>query len=450
MVADVFPSSPIPALVIVAVLVVVSRPIIVRVAHAEGKPWLIRIMTIGLILHLVAAPAQIFVVHHFYHGVADWVRYDHQGAALAPQFRHFDFSLQGNTYGIVNDESVSIAGGVVFAIVGINQLAAFFVFAWLSFLGGVLFFRAFSLTFAGADSRRYAYLMFFLPSLLFWTADLSKEAVMTPALGLVAYGAAKILARRRGGYSLAALGVAIGIPIRPNELMVVMAGFTVAMLIQPVGDRRRFGAGRRVFSIVFFGALLAASVYLTVHYLTSKGSFSLNQTAQNNSSGNSTIGFGSGGVPYSTNVITYPRDIYEILFNPLPFNFHGLGELIAAFENTVLLVVLFRSLRQLRMVPRAAFARPYVMMCVIYCAGFFYAFAALGNLGLIERERVLLLPFLLVLMSIPVSPKGQRRRYEWEYRRGQRLRLRQAGRFRTPPPASSGGTAPPVRLPSGG
>ncbi len=385
MVADVFPNSPIPALLVAVILFVVSRPIIARVAAAEGKPWLVRILTISLVLHLLAAPAQIFVVHHFYHGVSDWVRYDHQGAALAPQFRHFNFSLQGNNYGIVNNESVSIAGGIVFAIVGINQSAAFLVFAWLSFLGIVLFFRAFSLTFGGAGTRRYAYLIFFLPSMIFWTADLSKEAIMTPALGLVAYGAAKILSRRRGGYSLAALGVGIGIPIRPNELMVAMGGFTVAMMIQPMGERRRFGAGRRVFSIVFFGALLAVSVYLTVHYLTSRGSFSLNQTAANNSSGNSTVGFGSGGVPYSTNLATFPRDIYEVLLNPLPFDFHGLGELIAAFENTIILVVILKSLRQLRMVPRAAFARPYVMMCVIYCAGFFYAFAALGNLGLIER-----------------------------------------------------------------
>ena len=32
------------------------------------------------------------------------------------------------------------------------------------------------------------------------------------------------------------------------------------------------------------------------------------------------IGFGSSGVPYSSNPATFPRDIYEVLFNPLPFN----------------------------------------------------------------------------------------------------------------------------------
>jgi hypothetical protein len=424
-------SNPLTVLVVLVVLVLASRVIITRVALAEAKPWLVSIMTISLILHLAAAPAQIFVTQHFYHGIADWIRYEHQGALLAPGFRHLNFSLQpGNLRGIVNDGSVSIAAGVVFAIVGINQLASFLVFSWLAFLGTVLFFRAFSMTFAGADQRRYAYLLFFFPSMIFWTADVSKEAIMMPCLGLLAYGAAKILAHRRGGVSMAALGVAVGFFIRPNELLLVVAGFTVAMLVSQTGSSERTSGGRRLLSIVFFGSLLAISVYLTLHYLHgSGGSLSLNQVQSNNVSNG-----GSGGVPYSTNVLTYPRDIYTLLFDPLPFTFHGTGELVASLENTLLLVLILASLRQLRVLPRAVFARAYVMMCTVFSAAFIYTFAALGNLGLITRERAVLFPFLLVLLSIPRTPKGQRPRYEWEVRRRDRRRLRaQMTRRRTRP-----------------
>ena len=124
-----FPSNPIAAAVVAVLIVLVSRPIISRVAVAEGKPWLVRIMTISLVLHLLAAPAQILVVDHFYHGIADWIRYDSQGSSLAGGFRHLNFSLGGtHLRGIVNDGSVSIAAGLVFAVVGINQLATFLVF----------------------------------------------------------------------------------------------------------------------------------------------------------------------------------------------------------------------------------------------------------------------------------------------------------------------------------
>jgi hypothetical protein len=416
-------SNPITAVLVAVILFALGRVIINRVAFAEAYPWLIKVMTVSLILHLLAAPAQIFVTQHFYHGISDWTRYTHQGALLAPDFRHFNFTLAGaNVRQIVNDGSVSIATGIVMTLVGANDLATFLVFSWLSFLGAVLFFRAFSLTFRGADPHRYALLVFFFPSLIFWTADASKEAIMTIALALVAYGTAKILARQKGGFVLLIPGSVLAFYIRPNELVLILAAFVVALVVPTANVRQNYGGVRRVIGVIFCAVLLLVSFKLTQHYLVRNGSVSgqLQTTSKNNSLA------GSGGIPYSTNPATYPRDVYEVLLNPLPVNFHGFGELIAAAENTLLLGLLFTSLRQLRMIPRAAFARPYVMMCLVYSASFFYAFAALGNLGLIERERSMLLPFFLVLFGIPRTPKGSRHPYDWELRRGPRLQRRQA------------------------
>jgi hypothetical protein len=417
-------SSPLAILVVAVLLLAVGRVIIIRVASAEAKPWLVGILTISLVLHLLASPAQIFVVDHFYHGVADWLRYDHQGSLLAPGFRHLNFSLApGNLKGIVNDGSVSIAAGVVFTFVGFNQVAAFMVFSFFSFLGTIFFFRAFSLTFAGADHRRYAYLLFLFPSLIFWTADVSKEAIMILALGMISYGAAKALRRRSGGYWLVLVGGAIGVLIRPNELLLLMGGFVVAMMVTPTVSRSQINSARRVGSVIFLGALLGVSVFLTLHYLHTKGgSLSLNQLSTTQGSNGT-----SGGVAYSTNFLYYPRDVYTVLLDPLPINFHGATELIAAFENTLILGILLASLRRLRIVPRAAFARTYVLMCTVYTAAFMYTFAALGNLGLITRERTLVFPFLFVLVCIPRGPRGQRPRYEWELRRAERRRLRARG-----------------------
>lgn len=416
-------SNPITALLVAVILFALGRMIIQRVAFAEASPWLVRVMVISLILHLLAAPAQIFVIDHFYHGIADWSRYTHQGSILAPNFRRFNFTFAGaDLRGIVNDGSVSITTGIVMALVGANDLATFLVFSWFSFIGAILFFRAFSLTFPGVDHRRYAYLVFLYPSLIFWTADASKEAIMTFGLALVAYGAAKVLARRRGGFVLLVPGAAIGAFIRPNELVLVLAGFAVAMVIPTAGVRRTYGGLRRVIGVIFCAILLIVAFSLTEHYLVK--SSSVTSQLQTTSANNSVAG--SGGIPYSTDPATYPRDIYEVLFNPLPINAHGFGELLAAAENTLMLGLILVSLRQIRMIPRAVFARPYVMMCVIYAAGFFYVFAALGNLGLIERERTMLLPFLLVLVAIPRSPRHTPPRYDWELRRRARLERRRA------------------------
>jgi hypothetical protein len=458
LIAVAVPSQPFIALMVAGVLFGLGQMIIRRVAFAEANPWLVRIMTIGLVLHLLAAPAQIYVIDHFYGGIADFVRYTHQGALLSSNFRHFNFTLAGaDVRQIVNDGSVSIATGIVMAIVGVNQLATFLVFSWLSFIGTIFFYRAFSLTFAGGDLRRYALMVFLLPSLIFWTSDVSKESIMMFALGLTAYGAAKILARRRGGFSLVVPGVAIGYYIRPNELILVLAGFAVAMMVPTAAARRSQGALRRLAGLTFLGLMLAFSVYLTFHYLRHGNStLSLQQVHDNNQG--AAHGSGSSGVPYSTDPVTYPRDIYEMMFNPLPIKAHGAGQRIAALENTVIIGLILMSLRQLRMVPRAAFARPYVMLCAVYSAGFIYTFAALGNLGLIERERVMMLPFLLVLLCIPRAPRGSPPRYEWELRRRARLQIRRAserlqgrspgrGTGKTVTPAGAGRNARPVPSP---
>ena len=59
------------------------------------------------------------------------------------------------------------------------------------------------------------------------------------------------------------------------------------------------------------------------------------------------------------------------------------------------MAVILASFRALR-IPRTAFARPYVMMSVLFTAPFCYLFAALGNQGLITREATVVLPFFLV------------------------------------------------------
>ncbi len=425
--AAALPSQPFVGAFVGVILFLLGRVIVQRVALAEANPWLVRVLTIALLLHLFAAPAQIYVVDHFYHGIADWNRYLRQGNLLSQNYRHFDFTTAGaNVRQIVNDGSVSISTGIVMAIVGANQLATFLVFSFFSFCGCVLFYRAFTLTFPRADHRRYALMLFFLPSLIFWTADVSKESLMMLALGLISYGAAKFLARVHGGFMLVVPGVIIGGYVRPNELMLMMGGFVIAMMIPTAASRRTAGGIRRLVSLVFLGGLLFVAVAVTLHYIHAGPGGSLSLQATNANNQGSGLGFGSSGVPYSTNLVTYPRDIYEVLFNPLPFNAHGFGESFAALENTVILVLILISFRNLRMVPRAAFARPYVMLCLVYTGAFLYTFAALGNLGLIERERTMTLPMLLVLLCIPRSPKGSPPRYEWELRRRQRLQLRNA------------------------
>jgi hypothetical protein len=416
-------------LVIIALLIgcglfAVGRVVIRRTAGSD--PWLTKALTACLLLHLICAPLQIWVVDHIYQGIADYNRYDAQGAVLSEGFRHLNFSLApANLHGIVSDGAVSIVTGVVFAIIGVNQLGAFFIFSWLSFIGVVFFYRAFVTTFGGAGSRRYGYLIFFLPSIIFWTADVSKEAIMMFLLGLTAYGCARILAHQ-GGYWLVFVSSAGGVFIRPNEVLLALGGFTMAMLVRPADPNTKLSGPRRTVALVFLGSMLGAAIFITLHFLPGvNGSLSLSQISTNNNTGVGN-GFGSSNLTYSPSILAYPQDVYAVLLNPLPYNAHGSGEWFSAAENTLIVVLIFLSLRRLRFVPRVALARTYVTMCLLFTGAFLYAFASLGNAGLIERERTVMLPFFLVLLCIPRGERHRRPRYEWELPRRARIARRKA------------------------
>jgi hypothetical protein len=230
----------------------------------------------------------------------------------------------------------------------------------------------------------------------------------------------------------------MGVAIRPNELALVIGGFAVAMLVRGRAKGQNLGGLRDLFTAVVLVAALIALGILTVKFLhTSSHSISgvLHKIGTNNSGQGA--GFGSSNVPYSIDPLLYPRDVYTVLFDPLPITARSATQFVAAMENTIIVVLILTSLRRLRVTWPAARARPYVMLCLVYSLAFLYVFAALGNLGLIERERTLLFPFLLVLLAIPISPKGEPPEFPWEQPR-QKRRNRRRGPI--PDPALPGRT----------
>jgi hypothetical protein len=421
-------SNPIVVTVVGIALFFLGRRVIRRIVAAEGgDPWLAKALTVCLVLHLLAAPGQIWAVNHLYGGVADFTRYIYRGAQLAPGFRHFNFSLPSDLGGIVDNGSISIVAGGLFALVGINQTAAFLIMSFLSFIGITCYYRAFTLTFGGVGNRRYGYLIFFLPSLIFWTADVSKEAIMIFLLGVLTYGCAQVLARKGGfrAWLMIVAAVVVSLFIRPNETLLVLGGFTIAMIFRQPSASTKFEPARRTVSLVFLTVGVGAVMFVTLHLLPGlHGSVNLSSINHNNQGTGS--GLGSSGVTYSQSPLYYPKDVYVVLFDPLPFNAHGVGEMFQALQNTVLLGMLVVGLRSLRILPRAAFARPYLIMCFVYVVSFCYFFAALGNLGLIAREATVMVPLYLVLLCIPRAPRHRPPRYIWELTRRQRSARRRA------------------------
>src|SRR5262249_48883686 len=125
--------------------------------------------------------------------------------------------------------------GIVEVVTNNNEFATFLVFTWLAFVGCYLMYEAFATAMPNGDQRRYALLIFFWPSLVFWTSSISKDGWLLFSMGLASLGVARVLTRQRGGYVLFLVGSFLASLVRPHIAMLALVAFGIALLL---GRRR--------------------------------------------------------------------------------------------------------------------------------------------------------------------------------------------------------------------
>jgi hypothetical protein len=386
-------------IVLLAVTAVLAR----RLTDWDGDTRLFTVVMASVCLRFACTFLQVYFVKHYYGGVADFYAYELRGASIASALHHGAFSAGHD--GVSADGTVNVAVGITFALIGTNQMGGFLVFAWLALLGTMAFYRAFRIALPRADHFRYSLLLFLMPSLVFWTAAIGKEALMTLFLGLSASGAARLLAHQPGALTRLGAGLTLSTLLRPNESVVLFGAIALAFL---VGRARRTGRAGTL-GLLAWAAVLGAGgfviVDVAVHFLHLH-SFSLqainNQLrAQHLKNVGQGIGFGSSNYSYTPGFTHYFQDAYTVFLDPLPFQAHSTTQLLASLENVAILAVVIASLGRLARSVRSCLREPYILLCLVYTLVWVYLFASLGNLGLLDRERTLVLPFFFVLLCAP-------------------------------------------------
>ncbi len=185
-------------LLLAPALLAIGTGIIVAVTRHDDQP-LTTLIVVALVVKLAASFARYYVAFSLY-GSGDAKLYDQSGTEIAESFHRGELSLtdllalrQGT--GFIDDLT-----GLLYALTGPSRLGGFLVYSFIGFWGLFLFHRAARIGLPEGSQRRYALLVFFLPSLVFWPSSIGKEAVMMLSLGLCAYGAARILERQGWGW----------------------------------------------------------------------------------------------------------------------------------------------------------------------------------------------------------------------------------------------------------
>ena len=241
------------------IFVALSIPAFIAQARREGSNVLVWVLLAALVLKLASSVARHYVAFDLYSGFSDAVQFHEEGLRLRTQFLagNFDTGLSSLT----STNFIRFLTGIVYTIIGPSRLGGFMAFSWLGFWGQFLFYRAFTVAVPEGRRRTYARLVFFLPSLLFWPSGIGKEAWMLFALGIVAYGAARMLSGSTlRGLAGAGLGLWLAAAVRPTS-----RGWPASRSRAPTClDPRRwsFGELAPIVKVLSFALLAGAAVLL--------------------------------------------------------------------------------------------------------------------------------------------------------------------------------------------
>ena len=398
------------ALVMIPIIVLLTLPLLVRAGRGDPDPRILRLLLMALVLKAFATVARYYMAFGLYGGTADAGVYHNEGARLSESYRHLDFTADiGHMF--IGTGFMRAATGVLYAVTGPSIFVAYAVFSLLGFWGLWFLYRAFRIAVPDGDHHRYALLVLFLPSMLFWPSGLGKEAWMTFGIGLVALGAAKLLSRDHQWPVPLVLGLAATMVVRPHISAALFVGLAAAVVLRrPVGVRTALTPLVRIASVA---AVLAVGM-LVVRYAAGFldiGDLSISTLDKTMRGTQEATAI--GGSSFEAHPVNSPIDLpmaaVSVLIRPFLFEARNVQSGIAALEGTVLLVLLARALPQTRAVLRELRTQPYLIMCAVYTLLFVYAFSSFSNFGILTRERVQVLPFVVAFLAVAAGVRARPR-----------------------------------------
>lgn len=378
----------------------------------------------GLLLRLVGSTLRYEIFFRYYHGGGDAGVYYSQGLFYASLFRRLDFGVLfdpshwylGHWWGT---QFVRFLSGFVLTFLGPTMRGEFLVFSLFAFLGLMCCLMAFRKAYPWVPAAHYARWILFWPSLWFWPSSVGKEAVVMLAIGLTVWGHVGNGQKTRWGPLAAGLGLAWAVRPHVAAVLIVSAMISHWFLRQKRG-KGPVGLLRNVLvAVLALVVAVAALQRLGVDQVDveSVQEF-MSHRAQLTATGGSEI-MPSGGW------LAIPMAFVNILMRPFPWEAHNAMALVSALEIVVLWFFVWRRRRTIWIALRRwnrnrllSFALPFAVLYVLMIGLVFF------NLGIIARQRVLVMPFLLLLLEArPLSAARLR-----ALRRRRRARLRDTAR----------------------
>lgn len=393
-------------LVVVLVLVAISVPMIWSVADRPLDGRLRKLLLLALALKLLSVGPRYVMNEVVYGGSADAAVYHEAGTVVRDHALDGRWSMEGAKLEILSEESqrIGYATGALYLLTGSSQASGYLVFAWLGWVGLLCTFAAFRVGFPDARPWLAAILIFFLPSTLYWPSSIGKDSLMVLGIGLMTLGFARVAMADRValGACWLALGVAVVSPVRIHLALIVGAGVACSLIARNAARQHSWKAtlARAALLLALVPALLVGLSRIDDAFGSTRdgGSTSIATALQNANARTTT-----GGSAFETQPVQSPLDLplaaVNVIFRPFPWEASSAPALVSALEATVLLGLAACSARWLWRMGPAVRQHPIAAYAAGFSVAFVIAFSNIGNAGILARQRVQLLPVLMLLVA---------------------------------------------------
>jgi hypothetical protein len=408
-------------------LVAVAGGVLVAAASAGFSQREQKWVTISFFMHVGFACAQVPLTRSFFGG-GDMFLYFSYGEILAQMMERDPLHVIPEVTALLMHNQprlplVIIGAGSgtgtmsaliawTFYLLGPSKYAASVAFAMFSLCGKIAMYRVFRANVDPALRFPVAIAALFVPSFVFWSSGLIKEAVVIAGFGWSFYGLHLWIREGRpiSGWALMMAGAVPMLLIKPYILFpLILAGgswyYWARSLRQ--GRVRIRPAHFAVAAALGIGGIVVLGRYFPEYGLDNFTTRTSDLQQLGRRGGSAYTLTGATPTTLVGQFVYAPAALLTSLFRPFLFEVHNIPALVNAMETTVLTILFARGLftRNLGNVRRQIAENPLLVFCVVFVAAFGIAVGlATSNMGTLSRYRSPLLPFFVVLLLVLGKP----------------------------------------------
>jgi hypothetical protein len=380
----------------------------------------------GWFAHVLASIGFMAIVFNVY-GSGDLFVYHRHGGAIADAIMqqpevYFPMSVEvflqrstpmdGLLYADGSTASMTAVAAWVFLFTGKSLSGACMFLAMLVFMSRIAMYSAFRVHFPTHRGRAVlAMALFGVPSALFWTGGVVKEAVACVGLGWLIWGAYSALLH--GRYLRSAGPIILGCLVLAMIKAYVLIAFVLGIsAFYVLGRAGRQGLDfSKLFSVK---NILMSLVFLVIGFYVISimaPRFAFDKLGEEAAKLQAYGGTGMGDSDYSigdknattlsAQSVFFPIALLTSLFRPLFFEVHNITAALSGVEMLLIQVLILRTWRRAgwRSVATRLLSNPTLSFCAVFVLVFGVGIGlSTTNMGTLSRYRAPMMPFYLLLI----------------------------------------------------